>query len=193
MDNVASLIYCCLDKEKILKENQPGASLTILANKCSGQNKNNTVLKLTLLLVERGYFKEVTVLSFIHGHTKNACNWMFNIKKKKYHESNTSAFSQIKERLIIEGQVESVDPTPETFHGWGKVLKISNFTILGTIFKNHIFSCNLSAPTILRRKEWRDVADTNQKKSCVMNGTARSDCAKLMKQYKFEQLVEQGL
>jgi hypothetical protein len=54
MDNIASLIYCCLDKEKILKENQPGASLTIPANNCSGQKKNNTLWKLPLWLVERG-------------------------------------------------------------------------------------------------------------------------------------------
>jgi hypothetical protein len=49
MDNVASLIYCCLDKEKLLKENEPGASLTILCDNCSGQNKNNNVLRLPLL------------------------------------------------------------------------------------------------------------------------------------------------
>jgi hypothetical protein len=40
--------------------------------------------------------------------------------KKKYHKSNTFTFSQIKERLFVEGQVAIVDVTPETFHGWGK-------------------------------------------------------------------------
>jgi hypothetical protein len=120
MDNVASLIYCCLEKEELLKENQPGASLTILGHNCSGQNKNNTVLRLPLWLVERGYFKEVTVLFFIQGHTKNACNWMFNILKKKYHKSNTFTFSQLKERLVVEGQVKIVDAVPGTFSWMGQ-------------------------------------------------------------------------
>jgi hypothetical protein len=143
MDNVASLIYCCLDKEKLLKENEPGASLTILCNNCSGQNKNNNVLRLPLWLVERGHFKEVSVLFFILGHTKNACDRMFNIMKKKYHKSNTFTFSQMKERLVVEGQVKIVDATREHFHAWGKALN----TFYKKFPRGHIFTNNTSAAT----------------------------------------------
>jgi hypothetical protein len=62
----------------------------------------------------------------------------------------------------------------------------------GHIFTNRIFSCNSTAPTTLRIKEWRD-ATTEKKKSFVKRGTAGSDRSELMKQYKLEQLREPGL
>jgi hypothetical protein len=132
-------------------------------------------------------------LFFIRGHTKNACDRMFNIMKKKYHKSDTFTFSQMKERLVVEGQVEIVDATREHFHIWGKALNTfyKKFP-RGHIFTNHIFSCNSSAPTTLRIKEWRD-APTEKKKSFVKRGTAGSDCSELMKQYELEQLMEPGL
>jgi hypothetical protein len=78
-------------------------------------------------------------------------------------------------------------------HVWGKALNTfyKKFPA-GTIFTNHVFSCDLAAPTTLRIKEWKDAA-TEQKKKFVKRGTAGSDYAKLMKQYKLEQLVEPGL
>jgi hypothetical protein len=105
-ENVASMIYNFLDtSEQILKDDKPGELLTIIADNCSGQNKNNTVLRLPLWLVERGFLREVTILFFIRGHTKNACHRMFNIMKKKYHKSNTFTFPQLKKALFVDGQI----------------------------------------------------------------------------------------
>jgi hypothetical protein len=61
-----------------------------------------------------------------------------------------------------------------------------------TIFKNHIFARNLSAPTTLNIKEWRD-AETDSKRDFVNQGTNRPDRAQLMKQYQLQQLKEPGL
>jgi hypothetical protein len=111
-----------------------------------------------LWLFERGFFLEVTVSFFIGGHTKNVCDWMFNIMKKKYHKSDTFTFSQLKERLVVDGRVQIVEATPETFKGWGNNALntfYSNF-VSGTIFKNHIFKYSSSVLTRLSMKEWRD-------------------------------------
>jgi hypothetical protein len=45
----------------------------------------------------------------------------------------------------------------------------------GAIFKNHIFSCNSSAPITLSTKEWRD-AETGEKRDFIKKGADRSDC-----------------
>jgi hypothetical protein len=74
-NNIASMLYNFLDKEQILKDKELGASLIILADNCSGHNKNNnTFLRLPLWLVERAFFLEVKAVFFIWGDTKNACN-----------------------------------------------------------------------------------------------------------------------
>ncbi len=65
-------------------KNDPAAELNIIMDYCSGQNKNNTVLKLAMWLKQMGYFKQVRIVFLIVGHTKNACDCLFNSLKKKY-------------------------------------------------------------------------------------------------------------
>jgi hypothetical protein len=54
--NVASLIVKTLQDMNILREGNPGGELNIIFNNCTGQNKNNTVLKLAMLVKEMCYF-----------------------------------------------------------------------------------------------------------------------------------------
>ncbi len=54
---MASLIVKTLQDMNILKQSGPARELNIIFDNCSGQNKNNTVLKLALWLKEVGYFK----------------------------------------------------------------------------------------------------------------------------------------
>ena len=96
--------------EDILREGDDGKPisggyLSIFCDNCSGQNKNNTVLRMAAYLVECGYFKEVEVVFLIVGHTKNACDWLFNTMKVFYRNQNVMSFSQLtpilnKSRLI---------------------------------------------------------------------------------------------
>jgi hypothetical protein len=97
---------------------------------------------------------------------------MFN-NEEKYHKSDTFTFSQLKERLVVDGQVWIVEAIQETFKGWGNGLNTfySKFAT-GTIFKKHIFSCNSSAPTTLSTKKWRD-AETDKKKKLHQEGNWR--------------------
>ena len=53
---VASLIIKTLQTIGILRENDMGNELNIVFDNCSGQNKNNTILKLICYLTELGFF-----------------------------------------------------------------------------------------------------------------------------------------
>ena len=57
---------------------------------CSGQNKNNMVLRLALFLVEAKYFKKVTFMFYIVGHTKKCGRLVV-----QYVEENITAFEPI--------------------------------------------------------------------------------------------------
>ncbi len=78
---VASLIVKTLQYMNILREGNPGGELNIVFDNCTGQNKNNTVLKLAMWLKEMGYFMRVNFVFLIVGHTKNACDCLFNSLK----------------------------------------------------------------------------------------------------------------
>jgi hypothetical protein len=56
-NNVASLIMKTLRELQLLHEDLVGGELNIIFDNCSGQNKNNTVLKLAVWLMAMGYFK----------------------------------------------------------------------------------------------------------------------------------------
>ena len=73
-NNVASLVMKTLIDLGMMQEDQIGEELVVVFDDCSGQNKNNTMLKLVNYLAEMGYFKKVTFLFLIVGHTKNAAN-----------------------------------------------------------------------------------------------------------------------
>jgi hypothetical protein len=72
-----------LPDSNISRENDPKGELVIVFDNCSGQNKNNTVMKLLVYLNEVSYFKRVTFVFSIVGHTKNAADQLFNMLKKR--------------------------------------------------------------------------------------------------------------
>lgn len=85
-DNVTSMVMKFLGDNNMLKpNNETGGRLTLFGDNCGGQNKNNTLLiRLAAYLVESGHFKEVEIVFLVVGHTKNACDWLFNNLKEGY-------------------------------------------------------------------------------------------------------------
>ncbi|KAJ8548716.1 hypothetical protein ON010_g10954 [Phytophthora cinnamomi] len=57
-------------------------NLTVYADNCSGQNKNNYVIKFLLTLVDMGIFEHVELKFFRKGHTKNSCDRGFGHIRK---------------------------------------------------------------------------------------------------------------
>ncbi len=77
-NNVASLVLKTLTQQNLLQEDSAGGELNIIVDNCSGQNKNNTVLKLAAWLKAMGYFRQVNFIFLVVGHTKNAADLLFN-------------------------------------------------------------------------------------------------------------------
>ena len=98
-NNVVSLIIKTLTAAGLLRDDEMGGELVIVFDNCSGQNKNNTVLKLMCWLVEVGYFKKVQFVFLIAGHTKNACDHLFNMLKTSYRQQNLFTMDQLNTAL----------------------------------------------------------------------------------------------
>ena len=87
---MASLIMLFLKKQGWLEDHNefewvPGQELTVIMDNCPRQNQNNSVLRLTLLLVKAGYFQKVNCMFYsIVGHMKSICDRWLNTLKKKY-------------------------------------------------------------------------------------------------------------
>ena len=62
------------------------SELTIIADNCGGQNKNKHAVQFLMWLVEAGYFAKIELFFLVKGHTKNACDRMFNLVKLGYHK-----------------------------------------------------------------------------------------------------------
>uniref|UniRef100_H3H4Y9 DUF7869 domain-containing protein n=1 Tax=Phytophthora ramorum TaxID=164328 RepID=H3H4Y9_PHYRM len=79
-DEVNSLLHHFIHKIVL-----PGGhrKLTIYADNCGGQNKNNYVLKALLALAHMGDLKTVELKFFVKGHTKNAVDRGFGHVRKR--------------------------------------------------------------------------------------------------------------
>lgn len=73
--------------------------LTVYADNCCGQNKNNFVVKFLLGLVHTGTFEQVDLKFFIKGHTKNAVDRGFAHVRKKFARQDIWTMSSLLETV----------------------------------------------------------------------------------------------
>jgi hypothetical protein len=138
-NNVASLIMQYLYDKFWLRKGSPGKKLTIAMDNCSGQNKNNVVLRLALYLVEMKYFRTVEFVFYIRGQTKNACD-MFNKMKLKYHKKGIFSWSKSITTLGVKEHVLIVDAKESMFKDYGALLDTFYGNLnTNTIQMNHLF------------------------------------------------------
>jgi hypothetical protein len=114
-NNVSSLIMKTLRGLNLLHKDSVGGELNIVFDNCSGQNKNNTVLKLVAWLMAMGYFKSVQFIFLVVGHTKNAADRLFNSLKHEYLNQNLFMFDELVRALDQLAQYLSIEPLPMTF------------------------------------------------------------------------------
>jgi hypothetical protein len=148
-NNVASLIIKTLKLLGLLDKSCAGSELNIIFDNCTGQNKNNTVLKLLVWLTEMGYFADVNFVFLVVGHTKNAADKLFNNLKMTYRKVNVHTMDELFKVLNVSGHVTVHPAEPDDFHDWKSYLNLfySNFSQSkggGLIKQNHIFTCNYS-------------------------------------------------
>ena len=114
-NNVASLIVKTLRLLNLLQDDSVGGELNIIFDNCSGQNKNNTVLRLAAWLTQMGYFKKVKFVFLIVGHTKNAADRLFNSLKHEYRKENIFTMQALFDCLGVSDSVTVVPSVAKDF------------------------------------------------------------------------------
>ena len=140
-NNVASLIMKTLRELQLLRKDAVGGELNIIFDNCSGQNKNNTVIKLALWIMAMGYFKKVQFIFLVVGHTKNAADRLFNSLKHEYRKQNLFTFDELVRALDHSATVTVYRTVPSDFFDYDKLLDGIYRKLAGHIKQNHIFSC----------------------------------------------------
>jgi hypothetical protein len=151
-NNVVSLIMKTLQKLNLLCKDSVGGELNIIFDNCSGQNNNNTVLKLPAWLMAMGYFKEIHFIFLVVGHTKIAANRLFNSLKQDYRKQNLSTFDELVRTLDKSSLLTNHPTLAEEFLNYSKLLDGLNRPLTGNIKTNHIFSCTDDGMQIMIRR-----------------------------------------
>ena len=163
-NNVVSLVMKFLIENRWLK-GTTGKELTVIADNCPGQNKNNTTLRLALCLVEKKFFKRCTFAFHIAGHTKNCCDGWFNRLKAGAARCNPFTMDEIKQKFE---QHEDVTVTTATAKDFCDCASMFNHICRkldeskGFVQRDHVFAVFEKFPTnltIARSGLARDVAE----------------------------------
>jgi hypothetical protein len=137
-NNVSSLIVFLLKEKGILKKG--GNELSIIMDNCTGQNKNKMVLRLAPLLVELGFFKKVSFVFLVRGHTKNICDRYFALMKKFFHKSQIYTYPDLIEILNRQEHVTALPMDTDVFKNMDLFLnKFYKNPPPGSILINQIF------------------------------------------------------
>ena len=141
-NNVSSLIIKTLRDLNLLRNDEVGSELNIIFDNCSGQNKNNTVIKLAVWLSELGYFQKISFIFLVVGHTKNAADRLFNSMKKEYRKHNIFTFEDLVSKLGESYTVTIHQHNANDFLDYDKLLDGPYRKLAGHIKMNHIFTCD---------------------------------------------------
>ena len=118
-----------------------GGHLILNFDNCTGQNKNNVMLKLIPFLYETKAFSKVTFNFLVVGHTKNAADRLFNTLKKGYHNCNIFTMDQLHSILDESDCVTVLRAKEEDFFDYGKFFNLFYSDLKNQIKQNHIFHC----------------------------------------------------
>ncbi len=93
-----------------------------------------------MFLYEMKYFKMITFLFLIVGHTKNCADRLFNSLKSQYHNMNIYTMDQLTGVLNTSKYVTVLKAEPSDFKDYNKYFSYFYRKLPGQISQNHIFS-----------------------------------------------------
>ena len=154
-NNIVSCLHFEFKKRGVFEKKFKDGELFICGDNCAGQNKNETMLRYLVWLCESGYFSRVQLSFLIKGHTKNACDRMFNLLKFIYRNVNIYAYSQLIEVLDTHQDITVVPVTNTNmfdFQEWLDGIYVGVRS--GTVFSEHVFTIKKATPTLLLRQKY---------------------------------------
>jgi len=132
-NNVSSLIVKTLRQLNLLLDDSAGGELNVIFDNCSGQNKNNTVVKLAAWLKAMGFFYTVNSTFLIVGHTKNAADRLFNSLKHEYCKRNILTMEDLVFQLNVSTSVMVIPTSHDDFLDYDTLLKGMYIDLAGKI------------------------------------------------------------
>jgi hypothetical protein len=148
-NNVASLLMQQLEHHGIVERatttGEPFKELNFVMDNCGGQNKNRHVLRLMHFIVKRRIALVAKAIFLVRGHTKNACDRLFNTMKRQYRKCNSFTPEDLVNSIKGNNKVDPVMVPDDVFKDWDKLedglikrLPGSNTT------NNHIFFVDIN-------------------------------------------------
>ena len=101
-------------------------------------------------LKQMGYFKRVRVIFLIVGHTKNACDRLFNSLKKKYRLTNIFTVTQLIQVLSESKKITINQTAASDFLDYDGLMKHLYKDLKLLVKKNHIFDCTEDGKMIIK-------------------------------------------
>jgi hypothetical protein len=114
--------------------------LNIVFDNCSGQNKNNHVSRLVPLLVKMDFFRKVNFIFLVVGHTKNACDCLFNLLKLNLRKKDVFTFQEVLKNMNMHESCTAIPVKSGNFRDI-KGFFDGFYHKYSAVLKHHIFTC----------------------------------------------------
>lgn len=155
-NNITSCLYKDFAYRGFFNSRQYG-DLTIIADNCGGQNKNKVVVRFFMWLMETKVFPRVRLFFLIKGHTKNACDRLFNLVKLDYHRKNVYTYDELFKTIDENEFITAHKMQREEFYNFEKWQdKYYRKPTGGEFNQTHVFtisSNNGQKPTIMVKQD----------------------------------------
>ncbi|EGZ27996.1 hypothetical protein PHYSODRAFT_477473 [Phytophthora sojae] len=132
--------------------------LVVYADNCSGQNKNNLVIKVLLAQVHMGVFERIDFKFFVKGHTKNSCDRGFGHIRKYVSRQDLWTMGRIVDAVNDSASSNAtvhISRGDDFFYSYKPLVSELYKTLVG-VEQFQIFSMDASKPGLVQCKKDSD-------------------------------------
>ena len=140
--------------------------LELHADNCSGQNKNNHMMRYLMWRVATGLHKYACIIFMVAGHTKFAPDWSFGLLKRMTRRTFVSSQADIEAAATSSSACNAVQcvgtqdgDVNVTTYDWAAFLGDS-FRVIAGLLSFHSFSVSAEAPGVMVVREFRTVTQS---------------------------------
>jgi hypothetical protein len=127
--------------------------INLVFDNCVGQNKNNMVLRMLILLVKKKICFRATAIFLVRGHTKNDADRAYNLLKLLYRKQNVFTPEDLWGALNDQEKCNCVMVSSDIFKDW-KSMEDKYLSEIKDVTKNHIFIVDATASDTMSIQEY---------------------------------------